>query len=125
MRLSRRLRTERSDNSLGLSHISALATLCRYGSLSPTALADIERIQPPSMTRVITSLEERGLVAREPHPTDRRQAVIAISDAGREMVEADRHRSQAWFSSVLEGLNDDDRAALRAALPILERLVDQ
>ena len=125
MRLSRRLRTERSDTSLGLSQLSALATLYAQGPLSPTALADFERIQPPSMTRVITGLEEHGYAVREPHPTDRRQAVIAISDSGRALVEEDRHRRQAWLSGVLESLTDEERASLRAALPILEGLVDR
>jgi DNA-binding MarR family transcriptional regulator len=125
MRFGRRLRTERSDNTLGLSQLSALATLHRFGSLSPTALADIERIQPPSMTRVITGLEQRGLAVRKPHPTDRRQAVIAISEAGRAIVEEDQTRRQAWLSGVLERLTEDERVTLRAALPILERLVDQ
>jgi len=125
MRLSRRLRTERSDNSLGLSQLSALATLYAQGPLSPTALADHERIQPPSMTRVITGLEELGLAVREAHPTDRRQAVIAISETGRALVEEDRHRRQAWLSGVLESLTDEERSALRAALPILEGLVDR
>jgi DNA-binding MarR family transcriptional regulator len=125
MRLSRRLRTERSDNTLGLSQLSALATLRRYGPLSPTALADIERIQPPSMTRIISGLEESGLAVRDPHPTDRRQAVIAISDRGRAIVDEDRYRRQAWLSGLLEGLTDDERKALAAAVPILEGLVDQ
>jgi DNA-binding MarR family transcriptional regulator len=125
MRLSRRFRSTRSDNSLGLSQLSALATLYAAGPLSPTALADLERIQPPSMTRVITGLEELGLAVREPHPTDRRQAVIAISESGRALIEEDRHRRQAWLSGVLESLTDEERASLRAALPVLEGLLDR
>jgi DNA-binding MarR family transcriptional regulator len=109
---------------LGLSQLSALATLSRYGPLSPTALADFERIQPPSMTRVITALEEYGLATREPHPTDRRQAVIAISETGEELIADDRRRRQAWLSSVLESLPEEEIEQLRVALPILERIVE-
>jgi DNA-binding MarR family transcriptional regulator len=122
MRLSRRLRAEKSDESLGLSQISALQVLARRGPQSPTALAEIERIQPPSMTRVIAHLEERGLVGREPHATDRRQSVIAITEAGRAIVDEDRKRRQAWLAQVLETVEDEDRQKLLAAIPILERL---
>jgi DNA-binding MarR family transcriptional regulator len=77
------------------------------------------------MTRVITGLEELGLAVREPHPTDRRQAVIAISESGRALIEEDRHRRQVWLSGVLESLTDEERASLRAALPVLEGLLDR
>ena len=122
MRLARRLRAERSDETLGLSQLSALAVLEKRGPLSPTALAEVERIQPPSMTRVIGVLEERGLVGREPHATDRRQSVIAITDAGRAIIIEDRRRRDVWLARVLDGLNEDERAKLAAAIPILEQI---
>jgi DNA-binding MarR family transcriptional regulator len=122
MRLARRLRAERSDETLGLSQLSALATLERHGPLSPTALAELERIQPPSMTRVIANLEERRLVGRQPHPSDRRQAVIAISEDGRRIVLEDRRRREAWLARTLQNLSPEDRALLESALPVLERL---
>jgi DNA-binding MarR family transcriptional regulator len=122
MRLARRLRAERSDDTLGLSQLSALATLERHGPLSPTALAELERIQPPSMTRLIAALEGRGLVERRAHPSDRRQAVIAITADGREIVLEDRRRRHAWLSRTLDGLNDDEQERLVATLPLLERL---
>ncbi|HVB04722.1 MAG TPA: MarR family transcriptional regulator [Acidimicrobiales bacterium] len=121
MRLARRLRAERSDETLGLSQLSALATLERFGPLSPTALAEHERIQPPSMTRVIAALESRELIARDAHPSDRRQSVIAITDAGRHIVVEDRRRRQAWLALMIEGLEEDERAQLRSALPLLQR----
>lgn len=124
MRLSRRLRSERSDDTIGLSGLSALETLCRNGPLSPTALADYERIQPPSMTRIIAGLEDRNLAVREAHPTDRRQSVIAVSEAGRALVEEDRHRRQAWLSGVVDTLTEQERSELRATVPILARLID-
>ena len=122
MRLSRRLRSERSDETLGLSQLSALSTLMRTGPLSPTALAELERIQPPSMTRVITGLEERGLVERSPHESDRRQSVIAISEPGRAIVLEDRRRRAAWLARRFETLTTEERQQLAAVLPILERI---
>lgn len=124
MRLARRLRSERSDDTLGLSQLSALSTLNRFGPLSPTALAELERIQPPSMTRVISALEERQLVARAPHPSDRRQSVIEITDAGRAIVLEDVRRRTAWMTQHVESLGADERRRLAEALPILQRLAN-
>jgi DNA-binding MarR family transcriptional regulator len=124
MRLARRLRAERSDGTLGLSQLSALATLEHHGPLSPTALAELERIQPPSMTRVIAALESRALVQRAPHHSDRRQSVIDITDAGRALVLEDRRRRQAWLARMLERLDEDEREKIRQVLPILQRLGD-
>jgi DNA-binding MarR family transcriptional regulator len=122
MRLSRRLRSERSDETLGLSQLSALSTLMRNGPLSPTALAELERIQPPSMTRVITALEERGLVERAPHSSDRRQSVIAITETGRAIVLEDRRRRTAWLARRFETLTPEEQQQLADVLPIIERI---
>lgn len=121
-RLGRRLRAAQADESLTLSQLSALASLDRHGPCSPTALAEIERVQPPSMTRVLAGLEERGLTRRAPHETDRRQAVIDLSDAGRALLEETRKQRHAWFTRCLDDLSPEDRERLRAALPVLERL---
>jgi len=122
MRLARRMRSEKSDESMTLTQLSALATLANSGPLSPTALAERERVQPPSMTRVIALLVERGLAVRIPHPSDRRQAVIEISPEGRAIIDEDRRRRTAWLARVLEQLDEAERAALAVAIPILERL---
>jgi DNA-binding MarR family transcriptional regulator len=122
MRLSRRIRAEKSDETLTLTQLSALATIAYHGPLSPTALAVQERVQPPSMTRVIAILEERGLAIRVPHPSDGRQSVIEIAPAGLALLDEDRRRRTAWLARVLDGLDAQERAALLAAAPILERL---
>ncbi|MDA8034958.1 MAG: MarR family transcriptional regulator [Actinomycetota bacterium] len=122
MRLSRRLRSAQADESLTLSQLSALSSLDRHGPCSPTVLAELEHVQPPSMTRVLAGLEVLGLTRRAPHETDRRQAVIDLSDAGRALLEETRRQRHAWLRRCLDELSDDDRAALRAALPVIERL---
>jgi DNA-binding MarR family transcriptional regulator len=124
-RITRRFRTEGSEGAPGLSQLSALATLWRHKTLSPTALAEIERVQPPSMTRIIAALEERGYVIREPHPTDRRQVVIEITPKGLALIEQDRSRRQAWLTGALAALTPEERAQLRSVIPIFERLLDQ
>jgi len=122
MRLARRLRSERADTTLTLTQLSTLATLDRHGPLSPGELAAHEKVQPPSMTRVIAALEDRGMVSRAPHPTDRRQARVSLSPAGQGLLREDRRRRDAWLSRQLHGLPEDELALLRAAAPVLERL---
>jgi DNA-binding MarR family transcriptional regulator len=74
------------------------------------------------MTRVISALGERGLVTRAPHPTDGRQVVLTVTDEGRELVQQSRKLREAWLAQRLRELSPEERATLRAAAPILQRL---
>jgi DNA-binding MarR family transcriptional regulator len=125
-RLARRLRAERLAKGLepGLSdtQLAALASLERHSAMTPGELADHEKVQPPSMTRVIAALEELGLVRRAPHATDRRQVVLTVTDRGREVVQQSRRLREEWLAKRLRELTPQERAALRAAAPILEKL---
>ncbi|HTA08054.1 MAG TPA: MarR family transcriptional regulator [Streptosporangiaceae bacterium] len=125
-RLARRLRAERLAKGLepGLSdtQLAALAALERHGAMTPGELAEHEKVQPPSMTRVIAALEESGLVIRGPHATDRRQVVLTVTQAGREVVQKSRSLREAWLARRLHELTPAERATLRAAAPILEKL---
>jgi DNA-binding MarR family transcriptional regulator len=125
MRLARRLRSERSSADITLTQLSALSALRRHGPSTPTELAAHERVQPPSMTRVVAALEERGLVSRVPHPTDRRQVLIALTERAHEMLLEDRRRREAWLVAHLAELTPAERAVLQAAAPILDRLAAQ
>jgi DNA-binding MarR family transcriptional regulator len=124
MRLSRRLRSERVESPHSLTHFAALFTVERHGPLSPGDLAAHERVRPPSMTRIINHLEREGLVRRDPHPTDGRQQLIAVTAAGRDLLAADRRRREAWLARQLTDLTPHEIAALGEALPILERLAN-
>lgn len=125
-RLARRLRAERAAHGLqpelSDTQIGALATLERKGAMTPGELADHEKVQPPSMTRVIAVLEQRGLVMRAAHATDKRQVVLTATDQGRELVHQSRRLREAWLARRLRELSPQDRAKLRAAAPILEKL---
>ncbi len=124
-RLARRLRAERVAGGvpeLSETQFAALAALERHGTMSPGELAAHEKVQPPSMTRVIAALEERGLVARAPHPTDRRQVALTVTDTGRVLVYQVRRLREAWLTTRLRDLSPQERAALRAAIPVLEKL---
>ncbi|RYP84795.1 MarR family transcriptional regulator [Nocardioides guangzhouensis] len=123
MRLRRRLANERHpDNELSINAMAVLGSLYRNGEMTVGELAAHERVQPPSMTRTVTCLQEGGHVARRPHDTDGRQVVVALTDRGRETLLADRRRRDAWLARRLAELTPDERAVLRQAAPILERL---
>ena len=123
MRLRRRLANERHpDNELSLNAMAVLGSLHRHGELTVGELAALERVQPPSMTRTVTCLEELGHVRRRRHDTDGRQVVVVLTDTGRETLLADRRRRDAWLARRLAELTPDERAVLREAAPILERL---
>ena len=124
-RLARRLRVERQAEglaSLSDTQLAALAVLDRHGPMTPGELAEHEKVQPPSMTRVIAVLEERLLVMRAPHLTDRRQVVLTVTEQGRELVSQARRRRDEWLAKRLKELSADERAVLRAAAPVLEKL---
>lgn len=124
-RLVRRLRSERDpDNELSIGQLMVLGALFRTGGCSIGELAAIERVQPPSMTRTVNCLEELGYVVRRPHETDGRQVVVELSERGRATLDADRRRRDAWLSQRLRELTPDERAVLRQAAPILERLAN-
>lgn len=122
MRLARRLRGQRADSTLTLTQIATLSTLERHGPLTPRELAAHEKVQPPSMTRILAALEERGLVVRTPHPTDGRQVLVALTKPAVAMLREDRRRRDAWLARKLGELSADERETLRAAAPVLEKL---
>ncbi|WP_336030002.1 MarR family winged helix-turn-helix transcriptional regulator [Geodermatophilus sp. FMUSA9-8] len=122
MRFSRRLRNQRVDTSVTLTHLAALSTLKRHGPMSPGELAAHERVQPPSMTRVVVALEGRGLVTRTPHPTDGRQVVIGLTDAAETLLTEEARAREAWLSGRLQSLTAEKRAVLREAAEIMEEL---
>lgn len=126
MRLRRRLASERHpDNELSLGQMAVLGCLYRHGDLPIGELAASEKVQPPSMTRTVTALEAGGYVTRRPHELDGRQVVVGLTDTGRATVLADRDRRDAWLALRLSALTPDERAVLRQAAPVLQRLAQE
>lgn len=125
VRLARQLRARGAESELSLAQLSALSTLVKEGAMTPGALAARERVRPPSMTRVVSSLLELGLVARDAHPVDGRQVLIAVSAAGRHLVEAHRSTSQEWLMKRLAGLDAAQRETLTQAAELMAVLVDE
>jgi DNA-binding MarR family transcriptional regulator len=122
MRFSRRLRHERPDVGLTLTQIATLATVERHGPLTAREVAHHERVQPPSMTRVLCVLEQRGLISRTPHPSDGRQQLVALTREGKDLLREDRRRREAWLAQRLAELTAEEREILHAATPIIDRI---
>jgi DNA-binding MarR family transcriptional regulator len=122
-RSARRLRQE-AGTGLSPSLTAALATVDRHGPLTPSELAERERVQRPTVTRVLCRLEEEGLVERAADPADRRSALITVTPAGRALLEAGRTRKDAFLSERLEALTASDRATLERAAALLEDILE-
>jgi DNA-binding MarR family transcriptional regulator len=121
---ARRLRAEKADTDLTDSQYCVLAALDRNGTMTPGALAARERVQPPSMTRVLSCLAEQGLVSRDTHPQDRRQVLIRLTDAGRATVRETQRRRNAWLIRRLIDLDHAERQILSEAAGILRRIAE-
>ncbi|WP_043842249.1 MarR family winged helix-turn-helix transcriptional regulator [Amycolatopsis taiwanensis] len=122
VRLNRKLRAQRADQSISLTQLAALSTLYKCGPLSPGRLAAKEGVQPPSMTRVIAALEDLGFVERSAHPTDGRQFIVAVTAAGRSYVEETISAREAWLDRKLAELGAEERAVLARAAEIIDRM---
>jgi DNA-binding MarR family transcriptional regulator len=125
VRLNRRLRAQRASHQVSLTQVSAMSTLYKCGPLTPGELAAKEGVQPPSMTRVISALEELGIVSRSPHPSDGRQAIVELTDTGRQIVVEDITAREAWLDSRLATLTEEERAVLARAAEIIDRMAGQ
>ncbi|WFE96014.1 MarR family transcriptional regulator [Micromonospora sp. WMMD987] len=121
-RLNRRVRQARPVGDLTVTQLSALTSLRLAGALTPRELADVERVQPPTMTKIVAKLEERGLVRRTPHPTDGRQVILAATEGGRAVLDQFERVRDEWLASRLAALPEDDRDTLRRAAEILQQL---
>jgi DNA-binding MarR family transcriptional regulator len=110
------------EPGLSDTQLAALAALETHEVMTPGELAEHEKVQPPSMTRVIAVLEERGLVIRSPHASDRRQVVLRATEQGKDVVRQSRRLREAWLAQRLRELTPQERTLLRQAAPILEKL---
>ncbi len=123
MRLSRRLRQMRDDSlELNSNQLSAMGVLLNSGDQLMGALAAAEKVQPPSMTRIVKGLEERGYVARRPDPSDRRQCFVTLTDEGKKVLIANRRRRDHWLAIRLAELTPAEREVLRQCVGILDKV---
>ncbi len=120
-RLNRRLRQERRSD-LTPSQLSVLGAIRQMGPATPGAVAARERVQPPTLTRMLAALAEAGLVLRDQHPDDGRQVLVSLSERGEAVLSAERERRDEWLADQLGTLPADQRAVLDAAAVLLEQI---
>jgi DNA-binding MarR family transcriptional regulator len=123
-RLARRLR-QQTGTELTPSQNSALISVERHGPLSPSELADIERIQRPTATRILGVLFERGFVGREPDENDRRSSRVSITPTGADVLARGRRRKNAYLARRLETFDADELRTLERAAVLLDRLIEE
>jgi DNA-binding MarR family transcriptional regulator len=123
MRLARRLRQLRDDAlELNANQLSAMGVLLNSGAQLMGELAALERVQPPSMTRIVNGLEARGLVTRQADPQDRRQSLVSLTSAGRQVLMDNRRRRDQWLTRRIAELDEAEREVLRQAVAILAKV---
>ncbi len=122
LRLSRRIRTH-SVEELTPSQQAVFASIAKNGPATISRIAELEHVQPPSASKIVASLEARGLVERAADPDDRRCSLIAVTAEGRAYLDEVRAAGRSWLAGQLVELHDHDVDALAAALPALEQLV--
>ena len=120
--VARRIRAERAGSGVTDSQLSVLWRLVAGSRTTPGALAEHERVSPPSINRTLNGLEASGFITREPSSEDARQVWVTITPAGHELVAETRRLRNAWFHEQLEALTSTERRALEAVRPILRRL---
>ncbi len=123
MRISRRVRFE-STQVVAPHQFSVMARL-EGTALTPRELAGIERVSPPSMTRTVAALAERGLVTRQDDPLDGRQVFISLTAQGLLLLKETRRQRDAWMATRLKGISADEREVLVRASVILTRVANQ
>lgn len=123
LRLGRRLRQMQDESvELTASQSSVMGVLLRRGDLTMGELALEEQVRPPTITRVVKGLEERGLLLRTPAPQDGRQSLVGLTSAGRDVLETNRRRRNEWLTERLSELDADERELLRRVLGVLEKM---
>lgn len=124
-RLSRTLRNQKADQAVTDAQFSALARLHRDGAMTLADLSRQDGVTPPSMTKTVAVLMERGLVSKRLHGDDRRKVLIGTTDAGAAFVEETRRRRDGWLSPRLTTLTSAERQTLADATEIMRRLAQQ
>jgi len=122
-RMARRMRQEAGDE-LSPSMMAALATIENRGPLTPSELAEFERIKRPTATRVLRRLADDGLIERTADPSDGRSAVVSVTREGAGLLKKLRSRKNAYLARRLRELPDEDVETLDRAAAVLERLLD-
>lgn len=122
-RTARRLRQE-AGSGLSPTVLATLASIERHKVVTPGELAEIENVQRPTITRVVTRLAEAGLIERREDPEDRRSSLISVSEAGHRYLDEHRSRKSAWLADLIEEMPAEDADTLARAAEILSAALE-
>lgn len=120
-RLARRMR-QAADLGLSPSLLSALAVVHVHGPVTLGALAELEGVSPPTVTKVVNRLQDDDLVERIVDESDKRVCRVVTTGAGERLLDSSRERKNAWLAERLAQLDDEQLAQLSAAARVLETL---
>jgi DNA-binding MarR family transcriptional regulator len=123
-RLARKLRRE-GDTGITPTLLAALSTIERHGPITAGSLASHEQVEKPTVTRLLSVLEEGALIERTPDPVDGRVAWIQISGSGRKLLQSTRRRKDGYLARRIKGLSADEQVTLERAAEILDRLAEE
>jgi DNA-binding MarR family transcriptional regulator len=124
--LVRRLKHAEPTEDLTMPETSALSRLDRGGPMTSSDLARQDRVSPQSMGVTVAALEQRGLIARDRDPGDGRRITLSLTEAGRQVVHTRRDaRTEQIARALRDGFTPDERAQLRAIVPLVERLAEE
>ncbi|MGC8493365.1 MAG: MarR family winged helix-turn-helix transcriptional regulator [Syntrophobacteraceae bacterium] len=122
--LVRRVRAAAGSNELSLTESAVMVRLEMEGPATTADLARAEGVKPQSMGATVAALEEMGLVVRKPHPTDRRQVYIELSEKGAAVRKNAKDAKRTWLAQAISRLDAQDRETLFAAGEIIRRMVE-
>jgi DNA-binding MarR family transcriptional regulator len=125
LRVARRIRQDVTTAALTPSQQSIVVMLDRFGPMSLGELANREAVRPPSVTRSVQALERAGMLSRFGPERGSRRVVVDLTDRGRAAAEEIHERRDAWLSARMAHLSENEIDVLRAAIPVLERLLDE
>lgn len=121
--LARQLRQQTAE-AFTPTQLSVIGTIHRHGPISLGDLAARERLSPPTISKVVAAIEAEGVIERIPDPEDRRVCRVRVTRSGERWIERSRAARNEWLAERIAALAPAERAALAAAVPVLERLVD-
>jgi len=124
VRLNRCLRSAGTDQTLSANKLSALGFLYTNPSCSPGELAEAERLQPQSLTRLLSELEEEGYISRVKSDEDRRQSLLEITPKGKEVLARDMRERDEWLMEAISHLSDTEQQVLQIAAKIMNRVAE-
>ena len=123
--LLRRARAAAAKHELSLTEAAVMKRLATDGPATTADLARAESMKPQSMGATIAALEEMGMVARKPHPTDGRQVNLELTAKGTAVRKSTRDAKRTWLTQAITQLNEREREKLFAAGEIIKHLAQK